>query len=278
MSSGSGNSNEIQDMRNSMKMNFVNHLRTSKEPQMPSQLDLHTQIKQNKIKDPAPLTFKMKDKTLDWSKINQTQISSRQGGVDMAEINPLLKNLTYASIEPSDLQKFGCQRSAKVFKLMQLSIEYMNHTQNYVEDLLQDYEDDYYCVQKGIEKLNKKCQDNKRVLETDTIRKKKFKLRDFEIMFRDVGIIQQDDDVEGTTKQTKVQGYQKGQSKLNLQGAHHSTLHKHGDDSGDHPSFSSGSAPFESNHPIKEESKQSKRYRDTTTRSSKTGKQLGMHT
>ena len=65
------NNNEIQEMRNSMKLNFVNHLRASKKP-MPQTFQLHTQIKSD-LRDPPQFTFKMKDKTLDWNKVNKMQ-------------------------------------------------------------------------------------------------------------------------------------------------------------------------------------------------------------
>ena len=70
MSSGSNQTNEIQDMRNSMKINFINHLRASKKQQVPQTLNLYTQMK-SEFKTPPPFSFKLKDKTLDWGKISQ---------------------------------------------------------------------------------------------------------------------------------------------------------------------------------------------------------------
>lgn len=61
--------NEIQDMRNSMKLNFINHLRQSKKP-MPHTMQLYTQVDQ-RLSQPLPFTFKVKDKTLNWTNVNK---------------------------------------------------------------------------------------------------------------------------------------------------------------------------------------------------------------
>ena len=70
MSRDSMQTNEILEMRNSMKLNFVNHLRTSKKP-MPQTFQLYTQ-QNTDLKDPPQFTFKVKSKTLDWENVNKS--------------------------------------------------------------------------------------------------------------------------------------------------------------------------------------------------------------
>jgi hypothetical protein len=60
--------NEILEMRNSMKINFINHMRASKRP-LPQTVQLYDNFHRD-IKDPKPMIFKVKDKTLDWGKVN----------------------------------------------------------------------------------------------------------------------------------------------------------------------------------------------------------------
>lgn len=149
-------SNEILDMRNSMKINFVNHQKASKQP-IPHTLDLHSQIKQHKIKDPPPFSFKIKDKTLDWQQASQFEISDNN--IDQA--SSVIKNLSFAYVTPDDVEMFGSQRCVNTFKLMQLSIEYLNHSQNHIEDLLRDFEAEHHVIQKALNKTTKRCEANK---------------------------------------------------------------------------------------------------------------------
>lgn len=109
----------------------------------------------------------------------------------MQDISKWVNNLTYAHLQPEDCQKLGSQTAIQAFKLMQLSIEYMSHTQEYLEDLLLDYEAEYHCIDKAIEKTQRKWEINKKHIEAnkDTIFKKKFILKDYEIMFKDIGFL-----------------------------------------------------------------------------------------
>ena len=105
-----------------------------------------------------------------------------------------VNNLTYSRLQKDDIETIGDSRAVHIFKLMQLSMEYMSHTQNYLEDLLMDYEAEYHCIDKALTKTARKCDANKTIISAnkETIHKKKFTLKDYELMFKDLGFLEYD--------------------------------------------------------------------------------------
>ena len=55
--------------------------------------------------------------------------------VDLKQIEGLLQNITYASLDRDDLERLGDAHFIKLFKMSQLSIEYLLYTQTYLESL-----------------------------------------------------------------------------------------------------------------------------------------------
>lgn len=55
--------------------------------------------------------------------------------VDLAQLEQLLQNLTYANLDREDLERIGDTHFIKLFRLSQMSIEYLIYTQNYLETL-----------------------------------------------------------------------------------------------------------------------------------------------
>lgn len=55
--------------------------------------------------------------------------------VDLKQIENLLQNITYASLERDDLERLGDAHFIKLFKISQMSIEYLLYTQSYLESL-----------------------------------------------------------------------------------------------------------------------------------------------
>ena len=55
--------------------------------------------------------------------------------VDLRQLEQLLQNITYASLDREDMDRFGDDNFIKLFKLSQMSIEYLVYTQNYLECL-----------------------------------------------------------------------------------------------------------------------------------------------
>jgi zinc finger protein DZIP1 len=55
--------------------------------------------------------------------------------VDLKSLEGLLQNITFAQLDRDDLERLGDQHFIKLFKLSQLSIEYLLYTQSYLESL-----------------------------------------------------------------------------------------------------------------------------------------------
>jgi len=55
--------------------------------------------------------------------------------VDLRQLEALLQNLTYAHLDRDDMELLGDAHFTKLFRLSQLSIEYLIYTQNYLETL-----------------------------------------------------------------------------------------------------------------------------------------------
>ena len=72
--------------------------------------------------------------------------------VDLRQLENLLQNLTYAHLEQDDLERLGDQHFVKLFRLSQLSIEYLIYTQNYLETLTKSLDIHY---QHSYEETNK---------------------------------------------------------------------------------------------------------------------------
>ena len=54
---------------------------------------------------------------------------------DLRQLEALLQNVTYAHLDREDLERMGDAHFTKLFRLSQLSIEYLIYTQNYLETL-----------------------------------------------------------------------------------------------------------------------------------------------
>ena len=57
-----------------------------------------------------------------------TDIDKVVKDVDLKQLEGLLQNITYASLERDDLERLGDAHFIKLFKLSQLSIEYLLYT------------------------------------------------------------------------------------------------------------------------------------------------------
>lgn len=54
---------------------------------------------------------------------------------DLGQLEQLLQNLTYANLDREDLERLGDTHFIKLFRLSQMSVEYLIYTQNYLETL-----------------------------------------------------------------------------------------------------------------------------------------------
>lgn len=65
--------------------------------------------------------------------------------VDLRALESLLQNITYSLLDREDLERMGDAHIVKLFRLSQLSIEYLIYTQNYLETLTKSL--DYHYKQ-----------------------------------------------------------------------------------------------------------------------------------
>jgi len=114
--------------------------------------------------------------------------------IEIQEIGNWVNNLVFSRLEKEDIDKIDGPTGLQAFKLMQMSIEYLSHTQNYLEDILSDYEMEYDWITKATEQTYRKWDINKKHMAAnkDTIHKKKFILKDYELMFKDIGYLDYD--------------------------------------------------------------------------------------
>lgn len=64
-----------------------------------------------------------------------TDIEKITSEVDLRALESLLQNITYSLLDREDLERMGDAHFVKLFRLSQLSIEYLIYTQNYLETL-----------------------------------------------------------------------------------------------------------------------------------------------
>lgn len=63
--------------------------------------------------------------------------------VDLKQLEVLLTNITFATLDKDDLERLGDQHFLKLFRMTQLSIEYLLYTQNYLESLCKSLDIEY---------------------------------------------------------------------------------------------------------------------------------------
>jgi zinc finger protein DZIP1 len=67
--------------------------------------------------------------------IRDADLSKMSQEVDLRTLEKLLQNITYANVDREELEQLGDDNFIKLFKLSQMSIEYLIYTQNYLECL-----------------------------------------------------------------------------------------------------------------------------------------------
>ena len=84
--------------------------------------------------------------------------------VDLRQLESLLQNLTYAELDRDDMERLGDAHFVKLFRLAQLSIEYLIYTQNYLETLTKtldlQYQQSYEETAKITEKIRQQTEEN----------------------------------------------------------------------------------------------------------------------
>lgn len=87
---------------------------------------------------PVPPKFKFEERRerVNWKPILNADIGQISKHVDLKTLEALLQNITYANVTKEDVERF-LGDFVKMFRLSQMSIEYLIYTQNYLECLTQ---------------------------------------------------------------------------------------------------------------------------------------------
>ena len=86
---------------------------------------------------PLPPVFKFQERSgkINWRTLMNTDLDQIIRETDLRQIEQILQNVTYAEVDREDLEKVGDAHFVKLFRISQLSIEYLIYTQNYLETL-----------------------------------------------------------------------------------------------------------------------------------------------
>ena len=89
--------------------------------------------------------FKFADKRgrLDWKAMQEVDMDRLIREVDIDKLERMLQNLTYASLEKYDLKKFKDKNIIKLFKLGQLTTEYLLFTHGIADSMAEQRQREY---------------------------------------------------------------------------------------------------------------------------------------
>jgi len=91
-------------------------------------------------KAPPPFTFQRRTVPFDWRKIASIDLDRVVAEVDTDALNSVLNILTFGDIREEDLYIFSLDNFLHLYKLCQLTLEYLLYTQNYLVASIQELE------------------------------------------------------------------------------------------------------------------------------------------
>ena len=119
----------------------------------------------NLMPPPPKFSFQERSGRINWRNVMNIDIDKMVKEVDLRQLESLLQNLTYAHLDREDLERLGDAHFVKLFRLSQLSIEYLIYTQNYLETLTTSldlhYQNSYAETAKIRSAIQKQSQENK---------------------------------------------------------------------------------------------------------------------
>jgi zinc finger protein DZIP1 len=102
---------------------------------------------------------------INWRQLMNVDLEKVTKEIDLQTLETLLNNVTYANLDRDDLERLGDQHFVKLFRLSQLTIEYLLYTQDYfqsVNKVLDTKGREWYSQAKDLEtKLKTKMEDLK---------------------------------------------------------------------------------------------------------------------
>jgi hypothetical protein len=91
----------------------------------------------------SSFTFKERAGRLNWQQIQEVDLNQLIENGDVKSLQSLLENITYASLSREDLDRFGDASLTKLFKLSQLSLEYLQRSQSNLHSQVQTLDSQY---------------------------------------------------------------------------------------------------------------------------------------
>ena len=89
---------------------------------------------------------------MNWQQIEEIDIQNLMDTTDLETLEAMLSNLTYSALDKNDLKRIKDKNLIKLFKLGQLTTEYLLYSHQYLEDLNQGQEAEYqHYYQKSLE-------------------------------------------------------------------------------------------------------------------------------
>ncbi|CAG9318619.1 unnamed protein product [Blepharisma stoltei] len=80
--------------------------------------------------DASSFAFKQRFGKINWEQIKYLDLDTAFQAGDIDNLQPIIENLTYSTIDREDLERIGDSNVLKIFKLSQLAIEYLLFVQN----------------------------------------------------------------------------------------------------------------------------------------------------
>ena len=72
---------------------------------------------------------------INWRQLMNVDLERVTKELDLATLETLLNNVTYAALDREDLERLGDQHFIKLFRVAQLTIEYLLYTQDYFQSV-----------------------------------------------------------------------------------------------------------------------------------------------
>jgi zinc finger protein DZIP1 len=72
---------------------------------------------------------------INWRQLMNVDLDRVVKEIDLQTLETLLNNLTYANLDKDDLDRLGDAHFVKLFRLSQLTIEYLLYTQDYFQSV-----------------------------------------------------------------------------------------------------------------------------------------------
>ena len=86
---------------------------------------------------PPKFTFQERSGRVNWRAIMNIDVDRLARDVDLQHLEASLQNITYAKLDREEFNNMSDIHFIKLFRISQLSIEYLIYTQNYLETLTQ---------------------------------------------------------------------------------------------------------------------------------------------